>query len=73
MGMMGPTSMFVNYFLEISQVDYVDETNEAAIKKNQVYEGYNIVPARPSKCPKECQLFSLDTNFLQSEFNTLSA
>lgn len=26
MGFMGPNSLFVNYFLEISQVDYVDET-----------------------------------------------
>ena len=40
MGMMGPTSMFVNYFLEISQVDYVDVTSEEAIKKKQVYEGF---------------------------------
>jgi len=29
MGMMmgGPASMMTNYFLEISQVDYVDKTN----------------------------------------------
>jgi hypothetical protein len=38
--MMGPTSLFVNYFLEISQVDYVDETSESAKASNQVFEGY---------------------------------
>ena len=31
MGFMGPTSLFVNYFLEISQLDYVDKTSQEAI------------------------------------------
>ena len=30
----------VNYFLEISQVDYVDQTSDQSIKENRVYEAY---------------------------------
>lgn len=39
---MGPQSLMVNYFLEISQVDYVDQTSEKAIQNEQVFEGYQF-------------------------------
>lgn len=42
MGFMGPSALDVNYFLEISQVDYVDNTSESAKKKNIRFEGFQF-------------------------------
>lgn len=39
-GGFGPQMMFVNYFLEISQVDYVDETTEEAKSKELSFNGF---------------------------------
>lgn len=42
---MGPNSLFVNYFLEISQVDYVDETqgvDESSNEPPQTFEAFRF-------------------------------
>ena len=38
----GPQGLMVNYFLEISQVDYVDHTSEQSKKDGQVFEAYQF-------------------------------
>ena len=45
MNFMGPNSLFVNYFLEISQVDYVDETmgvDESSNEPPQTFEAFRF-------------------------------
>lgn len=45
MNFMGPSSLFVNYFLEISQVDYVDETSgvdESSSDPPQTFEAFRF-------------------------------
>ena len=45
MNFMGPNSLFVNYFLEISQVDYVDETSvtdDTGSDPPQVFEAFQF-------------------------------
>ena len=38
----GPQGLMVNYFLEISQVDYVDHTSEQSKQDGQVFEAYQF-------------------------------
>jgi hypothetical protein len=38
----GPQALMVNYFLEISQVDYVDQTSEQAKLNNSTFEAYQF-------------------------------
>ena len=40
MSIMGPQSMMVNYFLEISQIDYVDETQVEENVAPRTYEAF---------------------------------
>ena len=42
MGFMGPAALDVNYFLEISQVDYVDSTSSSAKETLPKYEGFQF-------------------------------
>lgn len=42
MDMFGPSSLFVNYFLEISQVDYVDQTSQKAIDNGSILEAFQF-------------------------------
>ena len=45
MNFMGPNSLFVNYFLEISQVDYVDETSgndDSSSDPPQTFEAFQF-------------------------------
>lgn len=40
--MFGPSALIVNYFLEISQVDYLDQTSPQAKEANQVLQAYQF-------------------------------
>ena len=40
--MFGPSALIVNYFLEISQVDYVDKTSEEAIQANEILQAFKF-------------------------------
>lgn len=42
MSFMGPQSLNVNYFLEISQVDYVDDTSAEENETGQTFEAFRF-------------------------------
>ena len=42
MGFGGPQALMVNYFLEISQVDYKDQTSESAKRKDVIFHAYQF-------------------------------
>ena len=52
---MGPDALSVNYFLEISQVDYVDKTSGSDEDKDGVYQVYEAFRFRSSQTIKPDQ------------------